>query len=206
MDFASRYPEAIPLKRVDADTVCEALITVFSQFGIPEEILTDNGSNFVSKLTETLLQALGIRHLKTSPYHPQTNGMIERWHRVLKTTLKKAGDAEKTWDLLLPMVLFACRDAPHSATGFSPHELLFGRPMRGPVALLQELWEHPKHVPQSVLEYTSNLSSRLQLAWKVTGEADEKAKDSSKEYHDQLAVDDPLEPGEEVLVLHPAQG
>lgn len=78
--FASRYPEAVPLRRVDAKTVSDALIEIFSRFGIPEEILSDNGSAFTATLTQTLLKILGVKTLKISPYHLQSNGTLERWH------------------------------------------------------------------------------------------------------------------------------
>ena len=73
-------------------TVADAMLEVFSRYGIPSEVLTDNGSCFVGKLTKQLFSALGTKAINISPYHPQSNGMLERWHRVLKTVLTKAGD------------------------------------------------------------------------------------------------------------------
>ena len=127
MDFATRYPEAVPLRRIDAPTVCEELLTVFARYGIPEELLSDRGANFTAKLTEELLKKLDVKHLKTSPYHLQSNGMIERFHGVLKQMLRKTGDQDAQWDICLPFVLFAYRETPHSSTGFTPFELMFGR-------------------------------------------------------------------------------
>lgn len=77
MDFASRYPEAIPLCRVDAKTVSDVMLQIFSRFGVPDEILSDNGTAFTAKYTQTLMAALGVKSIMTSPYHPQTNGMLE---------------------------------------------------------------------------------------------------------------------------------
>ena len=87
MDFATRYPEAVPLRKIDADTVADALCQTFSRFGLPDELLSDRGSNFLSKVLTALLNMLKIAHLKTSPYHPQSNGMLERFHGTLKAML-----------------------------------------------------------------------------------------------------------------------
>ena len=92
LDFATRYPEAISLRKVDAPTVATALMEAFTRFGLPAEILSDNGSVFVGKLMEELFRQLGVHHIHTTPYRPQTNGMIERWHGVLKAQLRKADE------------------------------------------------------------------------------------------------------------------
>lgn len=75
MDYASKFPEAIPLKKVTAESVAEAMVEVFSRTGIPEEVLTDQGSVFMGRLTKQLCSLLEISHLRTSPYAPP-----ERWH------------------------------------------------------------------------------------------------------------------------------
>ena len=84
MDFATRYPEAIPLRKIDAATVAEALCQIFTRLGLPQEILSDQGSNFMSHLMKQVTEILGIDRIRTSPYHPQTNGMLERFHVTLR--------------------------------------------------------------------------------------------------------------------------
>ena len=79
-DYATRYPEAIPLKSIDAAHVAEEIIKVFARVGVPEEILTDQGSNFTSQLLAELYRLLHIHPICTSPYHPQTNGLVERFN------------------------------------------------------------------------------------------------------------------------------
>ena len=76
-DYATRYPEAIPLKTVDAEQVAEALITFFSRVGIPSKILTDQGTNFMARLMKEVYCLLGVKLIRTSPYHPQTDGLVE---------------------------------------------------------------------------------------------------------------------------------
>ena len=80
MDCSTWYPEAVLLRRVDAASVADALLQFFCRFGFPKELLTYRGSNFTSTLMEETLERLGVKHVKSSPYHRETNGMIERWH------------------------------------------------------------------------------------------------------------------------------
>ena len=85
MCYASKYPEAIPLKKVDAQSVAEAMVEVFSRTGLPDEVLTDQGGEFLSALCKQMCELLQIKTLRTSPYHPQSDGMLERWHASLKS-------------------------------------------------------------------------------------------------------------------------
>ena len=93
-DYATRYPEAVPLKSIDAEHVAEELIKIFARVGAPQEILTDQGSNFMSKLLTELYSLLHIHSMRISPYHPQTDGLDERFNKTLKSMLRKAVDTE----------------------------------------------------------------------------------------------------------------
>ena len=88
MDFSTRFPEAIPLRRVDAQTVANAMMGVFCWLGFPEEILTDQGSNFMSEIMQWVTDLLGVKQLKTFPYHPECDGMLERFHATMRKTCK----------------------------------------------------------------------------------------------------------------------
>ena len=138
--YFSHYPEAIPLMEVDGLSVASAMLEVFSRTGLPQEILTDQGSVFVSKLTRQLCNMLNISPIKTSPYHPLTDGLLERWHGDLLAMLKKASDQKRDWDLYLPFVLFAYHQTPHSITGYSPFQLIYGVNVRGPLEVLRDHW------------------------------------------------------------------
>ena len=106
-DYAIRYPEAIPLRCIDAKHIAEELIKVFSRVGVPKEILTDQGSNFTSQLLTEVYRLLHIQPIRTSPYHPQTDGLVERFNQTLKAMLRKTADKEgKDWDKWVPYILF----------------------------------------------------------------------------------------------------
>ena len=120
--------EAVPMRSIDAENVAEELLKLLACVGIPVEILTDQGSNFTSQLLSELYSMLHIHGIRTTPYHPQTDGLVERFNQTLKAMLRKTAVQEgKDWDLLIPYVLFAYREVPQSSTGFSPFELLYGR-------------------------------------------------------------------------------
>ena len=120
-DYATQYPEAIPLRSIDAEHIAEELIKAFARVGIPSEILTDQGGNFTSKLLSELYRLLKIQGIRTSSYHPQSDGLVERFNQTLKMMLQKVVTKEgKDWDKLLPYVLFAYREVPQASTGLLP--------------------------------------------------------------------------------------
>ena len=88
-DYATRYPEAVALPGVDAARIAKELVKIFAWVGIPEEILSDQGPNFMSALLQELYDLLQIKRLRTTPYHPQTDGLVERFNGRLKQMLKK---------------------------------------------------------------------------------------------------------------------
>lgn len=143
-DYATRYPEAFPLRSITTAKVITALIQLFSRVGFPDEILTDQGTNFTSSLMKLLHEQLGIQSIRTSPYHPQTDGLVERFNQTLKRMLRKfVNDTGKDWDKWLPFLLYAYREVPQASTGFSPFELLYGWRVQGPLELVRKSWEAP---------------------------------------------------------------
>ena len=139
VDKATRYPDAVPLRHIDSSTVSQALLGIFSHVGFPTTLTSDNGTQFTSEMFEEFLKGLGTRHQLTPPYHAQSNGLVERFNGTLKQILKKlCFECPKEWHLHLPAVLFAYRDAPHAATGFSPFELVMGHRVRGPLTVVKE--------------------------------------------------------------------
>ena len=76
VDYATRYPEAVPLKRIDTETVAEALVDIYSRLGVPEEILSDQGTQFISDCMKEVCRLLGVTQSTTTPYHPMCNGLV----------------------------------------------------------------------------------------------------------------------------------
>lgn len=131
IDRFSRWPEVYPLKDTSSETVISALTNNWlSRYGIPVSIASDNQSTFTSHNWNAFLELLGIKPIHTSPYHPQSNGIIERFIRTLKTALKAADI--KDWLQNLPWVLLLLRASPKEDLDISPGEILYGQNLRLP--------------------------------------------------------------------------
>ncbi len=128
IDSHSKWIEAYPTNSATSSTVIHIAKTLFSQFGLPETLVTDNGPCFVSEEFETFLTNNGIKHISSAPYHPATNGLAERAVQIVKKGLKKvtAGTTEER----LAEVLMAYRATPQSTTGVTLAELLQSRRLR----------------------------------------------------------------------------
>ena len=135
IDAHSKWIKAICTPSATSDVVIQELRTLFAQFGLPETIVTDNGSCFVSEEFEAFLKENGIMHITSALYHPSTNGLAERAVQVLKQGLKKVTTGSLR--TRLARVLLSYRITPQSSTGVSPAELLLGRCPRTRLDLLK---------------------------------------------------------------------
>ena len=139
VDIATRWGEAIPLKRIDAESICTELLNVFSRYGFPQTLLSDNGSQFKGQMTQAIMKMLNITQVHSTIYHPQSNGVIERLNKTIKNMLLKVTvDHEGKWLKYLPLVLFAYNSSKHESTGFSPFELMFGQNPASPLRNFKE--------------------------------------------------------------------
>ena len=139
VDYATRYPEAVPLKNIDTETVAEAFLHTYSRVGVPVEVLSDLGTQFTSDCMKEASRLLSIRKLTTFLYYPACNGLVEKFNGTLKQMLRRlCHEQPREWHRFINPLLFAYREARQEATGFSPFELLYGRTVRGPVQILKE--------------------------------------------------------------------
>ena len=128
MDYATRYPEAVRLRNIDTETVAEALLHMYSRLGIPEEVLSDQGTQFMSSCMQDVSRLLSINRLTTTTYHPTCNGLVKRFNDTLKKMLRRLYSKQpRQWHRFINPLLFAYREAPQEATGFSPLKTGRGR-------------------------------------------------------------------------------
>lgn len=141
VDHLTRYAETAALPAATARDVASFLLHRFIlRHGPPQELLSDRGRVFLSEVVEAILKECHVVHRKTTAYHPQTNGLTERFNRTLGDMLSMYIAADHTnWDAILPFVTYAYNTAPQSTTGFSPFFLLYGR--------------HPSHTIDTILPY-----------------------------------------------------
>ncbi|XP_068684916.1 uncharacterized protein [Montipora foliosa] len=207
VDYATRYPEAVPLRTTNSKAIADALIQYFSKVGIPDEIVSDEGSNFMSKLMAQLYEQLGINKIKTSIYHPQANGLVERFNGTLKAIIKKfVGEHVQAWDRYLPYLLFAYREVPCESTGYSPFELLYGRTVRGPLAIVKESWIEKKPTEGTIVSHVLEIRRRLATMQKVVKQNLKQAQSKQKRVYDSHSSHRRLEVGDKALVLLPSPG
>ena len=206
MDLSTRFPEAIPLRSITAKTVVQVLVQFFTRYGLPKEIQSDQGSNFMSGVFQQVMSELGIKQIKSSAYHPQSQGALERYHQTLKTMLRAYCDeCPDDWDKGIPFVLFATRDSPNESTGFSPFELVYGHEVRGPLKLIKERFMSQDD-DVNLLDYVSKFRERLSKACEVAKEHLKVSQGKMKAHADKNAKERSFKPGDKVLVLLPLLG
>ena len=137
-DELSRYAVAVALATTDASTVARAFVECFiCIYGIPITILTDCGTNFLSNLFKDVCKLLKIEKTNTTPWHPQSNGYLERSHKTLKAYLRSFVDKDTNWDTLINYAMFCYNTTVHTSTKFTPYELVFGKKPIIPSSFLQ---------------------------------------------------------------------
>ena len=206
-DFATKWPEAVPLRSISTEAVATALLGIFTRLGVPKEILSDRGTQFTSAMMTEVYRLMSIKGLTTTPYHPQSNGACERLNGVLKKMLKRLCiEQPQQWHKFINPLLFAYREVEHKGTGFSPFYLMYGRDVRGPMQILRESLEGK--VPQdeetqTAYKYVLELQERLQQTYSIAQEELRKAGISSADYIGKKARLRKLEEGDQVLLLLP---
>lgn len=163
VDYFTRWPEAIPIKSKHADVVARALVdVVFTRFGAPCELHSDQGRSFEAEVFREVLRLMGIRKTRTTSLRPQSDGAVEKLVQTVTHQLVILIDgADTEWDLQAPLVLLSLRAAPHTTTGISPAMMMFGRELNLPPSLARGRPPDTEDHPRSRHEYPAWLRGRL---------------------------------------------
>ena len=197
-DLLTKYSVAIPLIEATSLTIADAFTKNFiCIYSAPKAILTDQGANFLSALMRNIIKQFNIKHYKTTAYHPQSNGSIERSHHVIMEYLKTQVKKETDWDDHLPLAMFSYNTSVHEGTKYTPFELVFGRLPRLPTS-------HPPLEEDIISTYPQYLTDLFNRIHDIQEEACTnliQAKERSKEYYDRRTHTVTFKEGDYVLLL-----
>ncbi len=161
--LATRWPEEVLLRSITTQAVADALVSIFAITSIPERMLTDQGKQFCARTMALVCEFLGVSHVKTFPYHPKTNGTVERMHGTFKSILGRCLATDQDWVGQEPFVLFVLRQIPHSDSRFLPSDLVYCFKIRTPQDALYYGIHEVSPEKLEVSGFVRALADRLEL-------------------------------------------
>jgi len=203
VDLATRYLWLLPIRHKTADNVAAELFDeIISSVSVPSAILTDRGGEFLGEVVELLYKRLGMTHLKTSAYRPQTDAKCERVHFSVHNMITKlVGNKHDRWPDLLGTVALAYNATVHTSTGYSPHELFYSF---APACSLDALVTTPMPEPvNNADEYALQAMERLQEAARFVRSYTGKQIQRMKQSYDASVRPKQFEEDDEVLLFDP---
>lgn len=177
MDYLTKWPEAKAVKEATANETIQFIYEeIITRHGCPGKILTDRGTHFNNKLMKGLMQKFTIEHLLSTPYHPQTNGLVERFNRTLIEAIARMTRKNiKNWDQYIASSLFAYRTSRHSTTKWSPFFLVYGREAKLPVDNFRK--EEERSLVTQIEAHVDHTTTVRRLAQKQIEQEQQKQKD-----------------------------
>ena len=200
-DWFSKFVEAYPIPDMSAETVAKVLVMEwFSRYGAPNNIHSDQGRTFESQLFQQICHLIGSKKTRGCPYHPESQGLVERYNRTLGVMLgMNAEDNPHTWDERLSFITMAYRSTPHESTGLSPNFVVFGKELSTPVDVQIGLPDEPE---SNEAEYVKLLRQRLTEAHELVRDNLQKSCMIQKRQYDIKAYDKPYSRGDLVWTAH----
>ena len=199
-DHFTRYAQCYVTSNQTATTVADQVVNeYFTNYGWPDKILTDRGTSFENILFKEICDLAKVKKLRTSSYHPQTNGQCETFNKTLINMLGTLpGSAKKNWQEWVPTLVHAYNCTTSSVTGFSPYFLIYGRQPKLPIDI-----EYGVTLPDSYSDcktYADKLECRLQWAYQAAQKCIDKETSRYKKYYDKGYKCTVLAPGDLVMV------
>ena len=186
-DYFTRWVEAYPLPNQEAWTVARSFVKEFiCRYGVPLQVHTDQGRQFESNLFREICDVLGMDTTRTTPFHPQSDGLVERFNQTLEAMLSKVVREDQTdWDEQLPLVMMAYRSAVQESTGQSPCRMMLGREVRLPIDMV--LGPSPDEPVDDIGLYAEDLQCNLWQIHNLARKAMINAGDRQKRQYDVRA-------------------
>ncbi len=203
MDYLTKWPEAFSTSDQSAETIAKLLVEhIICRHGVPQKLLSDRGANFLSSLVLEICQKTGIQKINTSAYHPQTDGVVEKFnHTLLEMIAKHAAHYGVDWDRYLGYLLFAYWVKPHDATGESLFYLLYGRDAKLP--LDSTLAQPPSRYQVDLQDYRTEVTTGLHTAWRMARTKIAEAQEHYKKQYDKKAKQPAYRVGDRVFIHMP---
>ena len=185
----------------------KALIKFFTFVGLPKSVQSDKGSNFMSGVFQQVMHELGIKQYRSSAYHPESQGALERFHQTLKYMIRSyCFDTEKDWDEGIHLLLFAVRESVQEFLRFGPFELVFGHTVRGSLKLIKEKFLSQEDTPLNLLRYISDFRSKLLTVCEAAKSKLKSAQGKMKQNYAKNTKERSFKSGDKVLALLPIPG
>ena len=204
-DYLTKWIEAEPLPDAKAETIARVFVEkVLTRHAAPKRILTDQGSNFMSELFEQVNKLLGVEHSSTTAYHPQTDGLTERFNKTLMMMLSMyTSEEQDDWDEYIPYVLMAYTSSIHPATGQEPFTMLYGRTPRFPSDIVTDQIGKLDMKEEEAEKYIEQLKEKMKFMHDLARESISEAQEAYKSNYDKKREDRRFKKGEKVLVHFP---
>ena len=202
-DYFTRWVEAYAIPNQEAITVATTLTdNMFCWFSLPSQLHSDMGAQFESELIKELCKTLQIRKTHTTPYHPQSDGLVERLNRTIISMLATVvNDFGGEWEDHLPRICFAYNTSQQESTGFTPFYLMFGRQARIPLDIM---YQTPVAEARNVSQYIWTLRKSMQDAYALARDNLQTASYRQKELYDEKIHGKPYKVGDLVWLHNPA--
>ncbi|CAG2203350.1 Transposon Ty3-G Gag-Pol polyprotein,Retrovirus-related Pol polyprotein from transposon opus,Retrovirus-related Pol polyprotein from transposon 297,Retrovirus-related Pol polyprotein from transposon 17.6,Transposon Ty3-I Gag-Pol polyprotein [Mytilus edulis] len=202
-DYLTKWTEAFAVRNADAVTTSKLFVEeIVCRHSAPRTLLSDRGQNFMSNLLKEICKLVNTKKIFTTAYHPQCDGLVEKFNGVLTHMLSMfVDDHHKNWDVYIPYVLFAYRSSIQESTQETPFYLMYGRDARLPIDVALS---EPTVTYTDADDYKANVLTRLQEAFTLAKDNIQLAQQKQKAYSDKKSAEPDYEIGQKVWVYSPA--
>jgi transposase InsO family protein len=208
MDYFTKYVSIIPVPNHKAETVAKVMVNeVFTKIGIPCSLHSDMGSDFVSHLFTEVCRIFQIDKTRTSPFRPQSDGMVERFNRTMGMMLRQfVSNTQEDWDEFLSLCAMAYNSSVHNSTGYTPNFLMFGREFKLPIEYMLPCPDFVEDdLEDSIEHYVARLKDSLCLTYEVVRNHTKKAVNSQRVYYERRTKPEKFRVGQSVWYYCPVR-